>query len=455
MRKHLDRRRFLQSLAIVAASPALPLSGRASESQLGPLRRDPHGILDLPEGFSYRIVSRAGDRMSDGLVVPHAHDGMAAFAGEDGRVILVCNHELEPGELDQSAFGASARRLPRHVWNKLYDGGYGKTPGAGGTTTTIYNPSSGDTERQHLSLAGTELNCAGGSTPWESWLSCEECFHRRGKRRQIIREQPHGYVFEVPANEAGLVTPRPITAMGRFEHEAAAVHEASGIVYMTEDKHQSLFYRYIPHVPGKLHEGGRLQALAVTDRPSLSTHNWSRDAPIRVGEPLPTYWIDIDDVDSNRDDLRMRGASLGAARFARGEGLCAAGDELFFTCSIGGFVWAGQVFAYRTSPWEGTEREQEEPGGLTLVAEGTRQSLLRNADNIVMSSWGDLIVCEDSGSHCGIIGVGPDGSMYEIADNAYSDSELAGACFSPDGTIMFVNIQYPGMTLAITGPWPT
>lgn len=137
MRKHLDRRRFLQSLAIVAASPALPLSGRASESQLGPLQRDPNGILDLPEGFSYRIVSRAGDRMSDGLVVPHAHDGMAAFPGEDGRVILVCNHELEPGELDQSAFGASAKRLPRHVWNKLYDGGYGKTPGAGGTTTTI------------------------------------------------------------------------------------------------------------------------------------------------------------------------------------------------------------------------------------------------------------------------------------------------------------------------------
>jgi len=187
-------------------------------------------------------------------------------------------------------------------------------------------------------------------------LSCEECFHRRGKRRNIVREQPHGYVFEVPANEAGLVTPRPITAMGRFEHEAAAVHEASGIVYMTEDKHQSLLYRYIPHVPGKLHEGGRLQALAVTDRPSLSTHNWSRAAPIRVGEPLPTYWIDIDDVDSNRDDLRLRGASLGAARFARGEGLCAAGDELFFVCSIGGASWAGQVFAYRTSPSEGTEQ---------------------------------------------------------------------------------------------------
>ncbi|MCH7821324.1 MAG: DUF839 domain-containing protein [Proteobacteria bacterium] len=450
----LDRRNFLRSLAIIAASPALPQSGRANESPLGPLRRDPNGILDLPAGFSYQVVSRAGDRMSDGLLVPHAHDGMGAFAGADGRVILVCNHELDPSNLNQSAFGPSPRHLPRDVFSKLYDAGKGLTPGAGGTTTTVYDPHSCVTERQHLSLAGTEFNCAGGSTPWGTWLSCEECVEAPGKRWNTIREKPHGYVFEVPANAAGLVEPRPITAMGRFEHEAAAVHEASGIVYMTEDKRQSLFYRYIPDSPGKLHDGGRLQALAVADRPSLATNNWSDKITMRIGEPLPTFWIDIDDVDSDNDDLRNRGASLGAAKFARGEGLCAAGDEFFFACTIGGPARLGQVFAYQTSPSEGTEKEQEQPGELTLVAEAATHSLLRNADNVIMAPWGDLLVCEDTASHCGIVGVRPNGSMYEVADNAYSNSELAGTCFSPDGTIMFVNIQYPGMTLAITGPWP-
>ncbi len=393
--------------------------------------------------------------MSDGLVVPHAHDGMAAFAGEDGRVILVCNHELEPGELNHSAFGASPRILSRDVISKLYDAGQGLTPGAGGTTTTVYDPGSGTTERQHLSLAGTEWNCAGGPTPWGSWLSCEECVESPGKRWGKIREKPHGYVFEVPADEAGLVEPRPITAMGRFIHEAAAVHESSGIVYMTEDEDHSLFYRFIPDVPGDLHAGGRLQALAISGRPSMATNNWAGKAPIRVGEALQTRWLTLDDVDNPEEDLRQRGASLGAAIFARGEGLCSGGDEFFFTCTIGGPARLGQIFAYRASPFEGTSQEQESPGELVLVAEATTHSLLHNADNIVAAPWGDLLVCEDTASHCGIIGVGPDGSMYKVADNAYSNSELAGTCFSPDGTIMFVNIQYPGMTLAITGPWPT
>lgn len=116
----------------------------------------------------------------------------------------------------------------------------------------------------------------------------------------------------------------------------------------------------------------------------------------------------------------------------------------------------GPARCLRTEPARvRVQSKHEQPGELTLIAEGTRHSLLHNADNIIMAPWGDLMVCEDTASHCGIVGVDPDGNMYEVADNAYSDSELADACFSPDGTIMFVNIQYPGMTLAITGPWPT
>ena len=455
----MDRRRFLQSLAIAAASPALSMSVRADDSPLGPLRADPDEILDLPDEFHYKIVSTAGGRMSDGLLVPSAHDGMAAFPGDDGRTILVCNHELGPAYFDRSGLGASFEALPQAIREKIYDAGGGKTPGTGGTTTTVYNPGTGETEQQHRSLAGTELNCAGGPTPWGSWLSCEECFESPGKDigvgNIVYRDRPHGYVFEVSAYEQGLVEPRPIKAMGKFEHEAAAVHKASGVVYMTEDKHHSLFYRFIPDVPGKLHEGGRLQALAIDGQPSARTHNWSGTPTVRPREAMPTHWIDLDDVDSEKDNLRLRGASGGAATFARGEGLCVAGDEFAFTCTIGGPARLGQIFSYRPSPFEATPDELDMPGSLTLLAEARNDSLIRNADNLTMAPWGDLVVCEDTASQCGLVGIRPDGSQYQLANNAYTNSELAGVCFSPDGKTLFVNIQYPGMTLAITGPFPT
>lgn len=450
----LQRRRFLQSLAIAAATPSVASAVGEAAASLGSLRPDPDRIMDLPAGFSYRIVSRAGERMDDGLRVPHAHDGMAAFAGNDGRIILICNHELEISELKLSAYGPNAGAVPDFVWPKLYDAGERKTPATGGTTTTIYDPASGRTERQFLSLAGTELNCAGGRTPWGSWLSCEECFQNPGSFLGRHREQPHGYVFEVSAHATELVQPRPIKAMGKFMHEAAAVHAASGVIYMTEDRHNSLFYRYVPDVPGNLLAGGRLQALAIVDQPFFVTNNWSRVADIRTGESLRTCWVDLDMADHDDDDLRERGANKGAATFARGEGLTAADDYVAFTCTIGGRARLGQVFTYVPSADEGTARETENPGRLTLLAEADAGSLLRNADNITCAPWGDLLVCEDTATHCGIVGVEPDGTQYVVADNAYSDSELAGVCFAPDGKTLFVNIQYPGMTLAITGPWP-
>jgi hypothetical protein len=103
---------------------------------------------------------------------------------------------------------------------------------------------------------------------------------------------------------------------------------------------------------------------------------------------------------------------------------------------------------------EGRAGEEQRPGQLTLIAEAGEGSLLRNADNLTMSPWGDLIVCEDTSDHCGLVGIRPDGTQYRLADNAYSNSELAGVCFAPDGRTLFVNIQYPGTTLAINGPWP-
>jgi hypothetical protein len=426
------------------------------------LRRDPNKILKLPKGFSYTVVSTQGEPMSDGLRAPGAHDGMAAFEGKNGRVILVRNHELTHPWKNYGPFGDGFKSLPESLKSRLYDRGSDHLPATGGTTTTIYNPATQETEKQFLSLAGTEFNCAGGMTPWGSWLSCEECFEDPGDaandaRVQFRRDQRHGYVFEVPANATGLVEPLPLKDMGRFVHEAAAVHEATGIVYQTEDQWHSLFYRFIPHVPGKLHKGGRLQALGVLGKPSMKTHNWDR-RDIRLQKSLPTYWIDLENVDGNEDDLRKRGAEAGATMFARGEGLTVAGDQFAFTCTIGGPERLSQVFTYTPSPFEGTAEEQTAPGSLTLIAEANEKSLLKSADNLTMTPWGDLIACEDTvgrTDHCALVGMRPDGSQYLVANNAYSYSELAGVCFSPDGETMFVNIQYPGMTLAITGPWPT
>jgi secreted PhoX family phosphatase len=439
-----------------AASPGL--AGAAPAREKRGLVADPNQLLELPGGFSYHVVSRAGDTMADGFKVPPAHDGMAAFPGADGRVILVCNHEMPPSYPEYSAFGTGFAELPDSTRERVYDHGGGTSPGVGGTTTTVYDPHTGRTVRQHLSLAGTELNCAGGPTPWGSWLSCEECFEQPGTGfsggRLVTRDERHGYVFEVPANEEGLVDPVPIRSMGRFEHEACAVHAPSGIVYMTEDRYYSLFYRYIPDLPGKLHEGGKLQALAIDGRPSVQTHNWSGEPEIEVGRPYPVTWIDLSDVNPDENDLRLRGARQGAATFARGEGLCAAADAFAFTCTIGGRKRLGQVFAYVPGPFEGQAEEANQPGQLTLVAESSPDSLLHNGDNLTMAPWGDLIICEDTGDNCGIVGLRPDGSQYMLANNAYTDSELAGVCFSPDGKTMFVNIQYPGTTVAITGPWP-
>jgi hypothetical protein len=386
---------------------------------------------------------------------------MAAFEGKDGRLNLVCNHELWPPEVREGPFRGPFKRLPEEVKARIYDRGDDRRPGLGGTTTTIINPETLETERQFLSLAGTEYNCAGGRTPWGSWLSCEESFESPGSEKtesglRYTREQRHGYVFEVPSSADGLVEPVPLKEMGRFLHEAAAVHAPTGIVYLTEDQWQSLFYRFIPNQPGQLQMGGRLQALGIAGGPSRKTHNWET-VDLHVNEPLATHWIDLEDVDGDVNDLRLRGAAAGAATFARGEGLSEAGDEFVLSCTSGGPARLGQVFKYTPSPYEGTPDEQAVPGRLTLIAQSDESSMLKNCDNLTMAPWGDLLVCEDRAGdvdNCAVVGIRPDGSQYLVANNAYSNSELAGVCFSPDGKILFVNIQYPGTTVAITGPWP-
>lgn len=413
----------------------------------GPLVADPSGLLDLPEGFSYRIISRSGGRMSDGLIVPGAMDGMGCFDLGGGKIALVRNHELlMDATVGRSAFAGGGTVDP----GRVYDVSKSGTPLFGGTTTLVYDTASAHVISEHLSLAGTVVNCAGGVTPWGSWLSCEEVFADAGK--------PHGYVFEVQSKSKGLVNPVPLKALGRFRHEAAAVDPRTGIVYLTEDREDGLFYRLLPERKGRLAAGGRLQALAFADRDrGRDARNWGQDLPFAPGAWRKMRWIDLEGADSATDDLRARGHRAGAIRLARSEGIHWGKGELYFTCTSGGAKKIGQIFRYVPSPKEGQVGEADEPGMLQNFLESRDPLLLDFGDNLTVSPQGHLIVCEDKyedvhTNHLKMIT--PGGKSFTLACNADKASgEFAGVCHSPDGATMFVNIYEPGYTLAITGPW--
>lgn len=416
----------------------------------GPLLEDPAGIFDLPEGFSYKIISRFKDVMDDGFFVPHRPDGMATFPGPGGLTILIRNHEVNAAKGgDESAFGSDFRLTEKLSASDFYDYGLDNNPGQGGTTTIVYDTQKQEVVRQYLSLAGTLRNCAGGPTPWNSWLTCEEIV----TEPDDVYAKHHGYVFEVPASaEIQLANPVPIKAMGRFNHEAVAVDPDSGVIYLTEDDSEGIFYRFIPNQKENLHAGGRLQALVIFDQPSMDTRNWE-EPTIKPGERFNVKWIDLENVDSPEDDLRYRGYEKGAARFARGEGMWYGNDAVYFACTNGGKERLGQIWKYIPSAKEAASGEDSVPGKLELFVEPNNSSMIENADNLTVAPWGDLIVCEDCDRMQDLNGITPEGNIYKLGRNAKSNSELAGATFSPDGSTLFMNIQHSGLTLAITGPW--
>jgi len=419
----------------------------------GPLLSDPDGILDLPNGFSYRIIARIGEEMNDGLLTPGRPDGMAAFGTDNGRVALVCNHENWTSQTDLGAFGENLERLTPDIRAKLYDAGLDGNQPQGGTTTKIYNPMTGEIEFQFLSLGGTTVNCAGGPTPRDSWLTCEEWFVNAGEEGS----KSHGYVFEVPSAARTLVQAHPIKAMGKFFHEATATDPRTGIVYMTEDNTRndmnSMFYRYLPNNPDVLLEGGRLQALAIKGHPTADTSNSGAGAAIAIGARMDVEWIDLDGIDSDVYDLPARGHEQGAAIFYRGEGMWFGRDELYFSVTEGGPNGVGQIWRYIPSPHEGQTGETDMAGQLELFAEPNDNSLMEKTDNLTISPQGHVIFCEDGAGTDHIRGITPEGQIYTIAQNRLSSSELAGVCFSPDGQTMFVNMQSDHITMAITGPW--
>ena len=431
-------------------------------------------LLMLPEGFQYRSFSWAGDPMINGQPTPDAHDGMGVIAverrGDESDLVLVRNHERDFA----SPIMAPARYDPAARPGRF-------NPPGGGTTTLVFRGR--EWVSVEPSLSGTLSNCAGGVTPWGSWLSCEETLidNTAGGGRR------HGYVFEV-RRDVTQTTGQPIVGMGRLLHEAVAVDPETHYAYMTEDNpNRCTLYRFIPDDPagtaGSYERGGRLQAARVVGQDN---------ADLRVptlGDEFPLEWIDLGNPDAEPGEAPkeftdisgttsgpfLEAWSRGALRMSRGEGICFHGGRIYVVDTTAGLGFLGRRGTGEGALWEYDPRA----GTLRAIFVSGSQLVGDNIDNVTVSPRGGIVLCEDGepvidgyGAGTRLLGLTAAGESFAFAKNVvqltgnqvmtagkkvspgdYRDSEWCGACFDPAGEVLFANLQEPGITFAIWGPW--
>jgi secreted PhoX family phosphatase len=436
-------------------------------------------LIELPPGFSYKSYGWRGDLMSDGLATPGTHDGMGVVlqrrVGRSTEIILVRNHEQSTSTNANNIIGAGRDNVAK------YDTGVtGSNYQIGGNTNLIWRD--GSFVASYASLGGTYRNCAGGASNWGSWLSNEELL----SNSVSSTGRKHGYIFEVPADTSLTAgNPEPIVAMGRFAHEASALDTATGYWYLTEDQgNANTLYRFRPSNVGgglnSLHAGGTLQGLAIKGQPNADLRNPT------LCQEYSAMWVDIADADLNSATLASAVGNVtasgpyrqayanGAAIFGANEGCWVANGTVFFTDKqvTTAPARAGRIWALDLAT-------------MTLKAIFVSNSLQvgNSPDNLCVSPRGGVLFNEDGGTsgpgnvpaitsqHLKVLT--PAGSSYTFARNNYNftaaqlaaagkpgavtgnqrNTEWCGSCFSPDGRVLFANLQAPGITLAITGPW--
>jgi uncharacterized protein len=474
----MDRRDFLKASAAGAAGVAAGLGAlapgiarAAGPAEIAELKGEPVGgglfvagpELALPPGFTYKSFGAFGTQMQDGFTTPPIHDGMGAFADGSG-IRLVRNHELGDGnDIERGSVVGN----PAFAYDR-------KGPGC---TTTLVLDHNADLVESFVSANGMDTNCAGGVTPWGTWLTCEETTIGTSSDRH----KPHGYVYEVDAMGDGSERVQPLKALGRFVHEAAAVDPDTGVVYLTEDNNPDCFYRFVPVQYGNLHRG-TLQALRIKGRPRYNTITGQT-----VGEEFAVDWVTIPDPDrpeaeSDPATVQKLARLRGAARFLSGEGCTMVGNSPVFPSSDGGDLHLGQLWRYTPTSNIG---DLDEEGELKLLFESADRSVLDGPDNVCTSPGNGVVIAEDGKENNSFVrGLRADGTIVDVAknlvpmrlsildasgklydpyvpdddfsiDDGLAYSEFAGPRFSPDGRWLFVNIQVPGVTLAITGDWAT